>query len=336
MKIDFPHRQSAHCENGVVSNLLRFQGYDFDEPMVFGIGSGIFFTYLPFIKMGGIPVTSYRIMPGAIFKRFSKRIGIKVESRTFSDQTKAMRELDIMLDRGIPVGMLTSVFYLTYLPDAYRFHFNAHNIVVYGREGNDYLVSDPVLDTVTTIASEDLVRARFAKGVAEPKGKMYYPVKLPGEYNIEEAIWRGIRRASNDMSRLPAPIFGTNGIRYLAGRMRRWPERLGDKKAIQYLGNVVRMQEEIGTGGAGFRFIYAAFLDKASQLLNNPELHELSLQLTEAGDRWRHFAYYAGRVCKSRKSDLLSFGELAEIITDCADREDRIFGRLYELSKNRK
>ena len=333
MKIDFPHRQSAHCENGVVSNLLKFNGYDFDEPMVFGIGSGIFFTYIPFIKMNGIPVTSYRILPGAIFKRFSKRIGIKVESRTYSSTAKAMSELDAMIAKGIPVGMLTSVYYLTYLPDAYRFHFNAHNIVVYGKEGNEYLVSDPVMETTTTISSEDLIRARFAKGVAEPKGKMYYPTQLPKDFNIENAIWRGIRRAGFDMTEIPIPILATKGMRYLAGRMERWPERLGDRKAIQYLGNVVRMQEEIGTGGAGFRFIYAAFLDRASRIANNTELYDLSKELTATGDRWRDFAYYAGRVCKSRKSDVMSFAELADIIRECSHREDKIFRRLHQMAK---
>jgi hypothetical protein len=335
MKIDFPHKQSAHCENGVVSNLMRFHGYDFDEPMVFGIGSGIFFSYIPFIKMNGIPVTSYRILPGSIFKRFSKRMGIKIESRTYSNKEKAMSDLDEMIEKGVPVGMLTSVFYLTYLPDAYRFHFNAHNIVVYGKEGNNYLVSDPVMETTTTIASEDLLRARFAKGVAEPKGKMYYPTLIPKDYHIEDAIWLGIKRAGFDMTEIPLPILATKGMKYLAGRMRRWPERLGDKKAIQYLANVVRMQEEIGTGGAGFRFIYAAFLEKASRILRNEELLELSKQMTAVGDRWRDFAYYAGRVCKSRKSDVKSFAELADIIIECAELEDKIFRRLHQMAKQR-
>ena len=244
-----------------------------------------------------------------------------------------MYELDAMLEKGVPVGMLSSVFYLTYLPDAYRFHFNAHNIVVYGKEGNDYLVSDPVMDYVTTIASEDLIRARFAMGVPSPKGKMYFPVALPKEYNLEQAIWLGIKRAGFDIAEMPVPIFGAKGMRYMAKTLRTWPEKLGSKKSIQYLGNVVRMQEEIGTGGAGFRFIYAAFLDKASKIVQNDELYDLSKQLTATGDKWRDFAYHAGRICKSRKSDLLSFAELSDIIMQCADEETRIFGRLYQIAR---
>src|SRR6267154_1214288 len=235
MEIDFIHKQSAHCESGVISNLLRFHGLKFDEPMIFGIGSGLFFTYLPFVRLNGIPVASYRVWPGHIFKRFAKRVGIKIERQKFSTPHGAMLELDRMLGKGQPVGMLTSVFYLDYLPAAYRFHFNAHNIIVFGKENGRYWVSDPV---------------------------MYFPRHLSGKYDLEKAIWAGIRQTSDDMTRIPVPLVGTKGMHYLSGRLRKWPERLGNRKAILWLGNLIRMQEEIGTGGAGFRFIYAAFLDQ--------------------------------------------------------------------------
>jgi hypothetical protein len=334
MTVKFTHKQSAHCESGVISNLLRFHGLEFDEPMVFGIGSGLFFSYLPFIRVNGIPVTAYRIWPGQIFKRFSERIGIKIERKKFSSHKKAMLELDKMLDQGQPVGMLTSVFYLNYLPAAYRFHFNAHNIIVFGKENGNYLVSDPVMEYTTEISYEDLVRARFAKGMPEPSGRMYYPVKLPGEYELDKAIWKGIKQTSDHMTRIPMPLVGAKGMKYLAGRLRQWPERIGNRKAILWLGNVIRMQEEIGTGGAGFRFIHAAFLDQASAKLQNEKLFNLSKQLTKSGDELRDFAYYAGRVCKNRKSDTKTFSELGDMLEACSQREQAIFTELYEVSKS--
>ena len=135
--IPFDHQQSAHCETGVISNLMRFHGLPVSEPMAFGIGSGLFYSHMPFLKMNGIPVTSYRILPGHIFKRFSRNVGVKMERASFRDHDQAMRALDDVLDQGLPVGMLTSVFYLPYLPKAFRFHFNAHNIVVGGRRGDE-------------------------------------------------------------------------------------------------------------------------------------------------------------------------------------------------------
>lgn len=335
MKVDFTHKQSAHCESGVVSNLLRFHGMDFDEPMVFGIGSGLFFAYLPFIRVNGIPATAYRIWPGQVFKRFSERIGISIETKKFSNPKAAMEALDRKLGEGQPVGMLTSVFYLNYLPAAYRFHFNAHNIIVFGKENGQYLVSDPVMEYTTEISYEDLVRARFAKGMPEPSGRMYYPVKLPGEFNVEQAIWKGIKQTSKDMTTIPVPLIGAKGMKYLAGRLRKWPERIGNRKAIQWLGNVIRMQEEIGTGGAGFRFIQAAFLDNVAGRLKNDALFQLSQQLTKSGDQLRDFAYYAGRVCKNRKSDTKTFAELGDMLETVSRREQEIFTELFEESRTK-
>ncbi|MEO5977662.1 MAG: BtrH N-terminal domain-containing protein [Chryseolinea sp.] len=335
MKADFTHKQSAHCESGVVSNLLRFHGMDFDEPMVFGIGSGLFFSYMPFIRVNGMPVTAYRIWPGQVFTRFSNRLGIQIERKKFSTPKKAMEELDRMIDKGQPVGMLTSVFYLNYLPAAYRFHFNAHNIIVFGKSNGQYLVSDPVMEYTTEISYDDLVRARFAKGMPEPSGRMYYPVKIPGDFNVEQAIWSGIKQTSDDMTRIPVPLFGAKGMKYLAGRLRTWPERIGNRKAILWLGNVIRMQEEIGTGGAGFRFIHAAFLDQCSARLKNETLFNLSQQLTKSGDELRDFAYYAGRVCKNRKSDTKTFAELGDMLEAVAKKEQAIFSELYEVSRSK-
>ena len=84
MNTNFTHHQSAHCENGVASNLLKFNGINISEPMVFGIGSGLFFFYLPLLKVNQAPAISYRPMPGFIFNKAAKRLGIKVKRIKFS------------------------------------------------------------------------------------------------------------------------------------------------------------------------------------------------------------------------------------------------------------
>ena len=66
--------------------------------------------------------------------------------------------------------------------------------------------------------------------------------------------------------------------------MRKWPVKLGEKQAALNLGQVIRMLEEIGTGGAGFRFIYAAFLQESAEILNKPWLNDLSIEMTAIGD----------------------------------------------------
>lgn len=329
--LPFEHRQSAHCETGVISNLMHHHGLEVSEPMAFGIGSGLFFSYFPFLKVNGIPVASYRNLPGDIFRKFTKRTGIKVERQSFRSPEKAMRTLDETLEKGLPVGMLTSVFYLPYLPKAFRFHFNAHNIVVYGKQGNDYLVSDPVMENVTTIAPNALVRARFAKGMPNTNGRMYFPVRLPEKVDLRQAAIKGITQTAKDMATIPVPLFGSRSINYLAKHMRQWPAKQGERRSKLYLGQVVRMQEEIGTGGGGFRFMYAAFLREYADTYSIPELIPMAAEMTEIGDLWRSFAYEAGRTVKGRDGHGGSFDHLADIVDECGRRERDFFARLRKV-----
>ncbi len=331
--IPFDHQQSAHCETGVISNLMRFHGLPVSEPMAFGIGSGLFYSHMPFLKLNGIPVTSYRILPGHIFKRFARNVGVGIKRMKFREPLAAMAEMDRVLDQGLPVGMLTSVFYLPYLPKAFRFHFNAHNIVVFGREGDEYLVSDPVMDGTTRIHRTALMRARFAKGMPNTSGRMYFPTHVPSDADLRAAALKGLRRTARDMSTTPLPMFGTKGIGYLAGKLRHYERRMGEKDARLALGNLIRMQEEIGTGGAGFRFIFAAFLMETAKLLNASVLREKALEMSRIGDQWRDFAYEAGRLCKGRAESHITYDHLAEKLLEIGRQETAFFKQLHQLAR---
>lgn len=327
----FLHCQHAHCESGVTSNLLQHEGIHISEPMAFGIGAGIFFAHLPFVKVSGTPGTTFRTWPGAIFKRVTQRLHIDIHTERFRTPEKAMHALDNVLATGKPVGMLSSVYYLPYLPEAFRFHFNAHNIVAYGKEGNEYLISDPVMEDVTRIAPEDLAKARFAKGTPEPRGFMYYIKSVPQTVNFEKAIQAGIKQTCFFMLSPPLPWFGNKAIFLLAKKIKQYPHKLPPRKAALYLGNIIRMQEEIGTGGGGFRFLYAAFLQEAGEMMKRDDLLEYSKELTTIGDAWRNFAYHAARLMKDRKSDLVNFDELSGLLYKCGEMEKDLFTRMSKI-----
>lgn len=87
----------------------------------------------------------------------------------------------------------------------------------------------------------------------------------------------------------------------------------------QYLSHIVRMQEEIGTGGAGFRFIYASFLKETGKLLSDDVLLEGAERMSTAGDEWRKFALVSSKMCKGRSP--MDGEKLAHILNECADLE---------------
>lgn len=327
MQIPFAHLQGAHCETATIASLLRHQGQNVTEPLVFGIGSGFFFAYLPFIKVTDqkFPLVSFRAPPGSIIKKTAKRLGVRFHDVSYKDPDKAMADLDRLLDEGVPVAVQTGVYWLPYLPGAFRFHFNAHNVIAYGREGDDYLLSDPVLAEPVRCARKDLVRARFSLGEMAPKGRMYHPVHVPKHVDLRDPVRKGIKETAFNMLKIPFPLLGVRGIRRLARVVEGWPEKLGPEKAALNAGHLVLLLEEIGTGGAGFRFMYGAFLNDAARILDVPGLADASKRLTETGDRWRDFALLASRTCKGRDVGAEPYSRLAGILRDCADREEAIF-----------
>jgi len=207
-------------------------------------------------------------------------------------------------------------------------HYNMHNMIVYGYDNRTYYISDTLMENLVEINYEDLARVRFAKGAFAPQGRMYYPTNVPRGIDIRPAIIKGIRKTANNMVGIPFPIVGVKGIRYLAGRMRKWEKNLGPEKASYYLGQVLRMEEEVGTAGAGFRFIFGAFLEEASQMLNQPWIKELSIEMGENANKWREFSYLGSRNCKKRGKPEQSYDFLADILIEVAAREEKIFKKL--------
>lgn len=331
---EFNHLQSAHCENGVTTSLLQHYGLDFmTEPLAFGMGSGIFYIHIPFLKVNNGPSISYRTMPGAIFKRTCKSLNIDINKKKFSNPKSAKDYLDNLLSSGQPAGCQVGVFHLPYFPKEYRFHFNAHNLIVYGKDQDNYLISDPIMETTTVLSDEELRKVRFAKGVLAPKGLIYHPqnVKPVSEDTVKRAIVKGINRTVKDMLHIPMPFIGVSGMKYTANHINKWRDKYGAKKAGLHLGQIVRMQEEIGTGGGGFRFVYAAFLEEAAAIMGNDGLLEVSNDISKAGDLWRTSAIQMAGIYKGRLSSPNDFNNSAEMMREISEVEKRAFQKLGKL-----
>ncbi len=334
MKIEFEHLQAAHCENGVTTNLLRSIGINkITEPLSFGIGSGIFFIQIPFLKINNGPAIAFRTMPGLIFKRTCNRLGVPVIRKKFNSKEQAEKFLEECLQQGHPVGCQVGVYYLTYFPKEYRFHFNAHNLIVYGREEDNYLISDPIMEKVTTLTRYELERVRFAKGALAPRGQIYYPKEntIVTDDKIRAAIKHGIKKSVNDMLHIPLNIAGVKGIATTGKKIKKWRDKLGPQKAGLYLAQLVRMQEEIGTGGGGFRYIYGAFLQEAYAYIPKDELPEISKIFTQSGDLWRTAAVQAAGIYKGRIGSQQDFNIMGDYLLEISEIEKKAFKALSQI-----
>jgi hypothetical protein len=333
MILDFEHKPAAHCENGVINNLLRFYGFDISEPMIFGLSYGLFFSHMPFVKLSGVAVTSFRSFPTVLFSRITRLLGFKIKVKRFLNEERSMQKLDELLQAGKPTCCVVGMYYLPYMPIEYRFHFNGHNICIFGKdEDGTYHVSDPNAIEKVTISRKDLIRVRFAKGGTYPLfGQMYWvksaPEKLP---DLSPLIRKAIKKNCWYMTSQPKwlPYFGVNGIYYLSKKIRTWDKKMTKRKAALNLVQIIRMLEEIGTGGAGFRYLYAAFLQQSATITGIAALNDFSQRMTKIGDLWRDFAWKASRIFKERQGEQYTYNELGEILLQIAQMEETFFKEL--------
>lgn len=333
MREQFRHKMAAHCESGAVTAQLNYAGLSISEPMVFGISGALFFGYFKLPTLD-FPTFVLRNQPGKVRKKVQKRLGIEIESNKYKNPDQAMAALDELLDRDIPVAVQVDFFYMNYIPAYARAHFNAHYINVVGKDGTDYLVSDSYHPTIARLDKNVLKTARSVKGPFAPLGFQYRVTGVDPHVDLRAGIKAGIKQSCFYMLRLPIPLMGIRGIEMFGDKVTKWPELCRDEDHLSHEIMMIHViLEDRGTGGGGFRFLYASFLREAAELLNNSELNKLSVEMMANGDEWRQISLFVARIGKARDLGPKRLNELKEKIHERARVEKDLFGRLYTVAK---
>ncbi len=331
---NFKHKMGAHCESGTVTGLLNHAGLEISEPLVFGIASGIFFGYFHKMKAFTFPTFIVRNKPGQMRTNIEKRIGARFQTKDFKKPADGMKALDALLERGIPVGCQVDFFYMDYVPSWERVHINVHYLTVIGKEGSCYKISDAYFPKIVSLEADSLEKGRFAGGNMSPKGFLFYPTFVPASIDYEKAILKGIKKACFYMLKIPIPFLGVKGIRQLSRKIVEWPKFARDTEHLSHeIMKINILLEDQGTGGAGFRFMYATFLQQAAGIISKPELLERSKELMEIGDGWREISLFSARIGKNRDLGPDKLRQLSEMIADRADVEEKFFKRLAQTIK---
>ena len=293
---DFQHSVGSHCESGSVRNLLRHGGLEVTEPMVFGIGSGVLFAYVFFVKgPATMPLLGLRNPPGGIIKQFGKLTGVQFKREKYKTTKEAMARADELLDRKIPVAASVDMFYMKYLPGFMRVHAPSHFIVLMGRDEKSYAISDPYYDGVGVLDKQDLEAGWETRAHLANDNFLCYVDSVPEAIDWKWAARKSIIRSCRRMVLPPVikhlvPFVGVEGIRFYARRVARWPDK--------YQGSVLRegvmfnavVFEDQGTGGGGFRLMYGAFLLEVAELFGSEPLQDLARRMIKHGQDWRHLS----------------------------------------------
>ena len=301
----YRHQVAAHCETGTLRNMLACKGIEVSEQLLFGVGSGVFFAYLPFIKtLSSFPAIALRQPIGDIVKNVARSCGLKLFYREFSTTDEAVRKVNDLLDTGRPAAVSVDMFYMKYLPGFMQIHAPAHFILLVGREGDAYAVSDPYLLDLGTLHVRDLRLALSTHAALSPNN-LVYTIEDGARGGID---WRrpavtGMKRTINRMLMLPLLrnllfLLGVEGINTFASAILSWPRKFKGFKLREGLLFVPVIFEEQGTGGGAFRMMYGAFLQQVADMFGSTEIRDLAGRMLENGQAWREASRIFVRIGK--------------------------------------
>lgn len=341
MSNSYEHKMRAHCESGTAAALISNAGFNISEAMCLGISGAMLFGYFKTKNMP-FPIIAVRNQPVKIYKELVKQLKLPIKIIKNKDPKKAESQLNDLISKGVLPTVQVDFFYMSYIPKHARTHFNGHFVIVKNKTDDGYMVSDPYAPVVTPVSARNLSRGRHAGGDFAPEGLLIYvdPISennIPSTEIMKKAIKNGIIKTCKYMLKAPIPFIGISSIKKWAEDLDNWDSYCDDTEMLSHRIMMINVQlEDRGTGGGGFRYMYATFLQEASEIFNNDELKAFSSKMMDNGDEWRAISLHAARMGKKRDFSKEKIDELKQMILKRAEAEELIFNELFSFAKKLK
>jgi hypothetical protein len=299
--IDIDARGTQHCETTALGVLLRHQGLDLSEPMLFGLGSGLSFIYWD-SKNLGFPFLGGRVRPFDLTRNLATRLELELEVRETTSPRKAWENVVASIDAGHPVGLQLDSYYLDYFGS--KVHFGGHVVAMYGYDRHDaYLVETDQQGGTVSTSLTSLAQARAARGPMTAKHRSFTltaPTDLPSP---QRQIIPAITACADAFLNPPIANLGHRGIEKAGKLVRTWLQRADNPQ--RDLPQAALLMEKAGTGGALFRNLYRDFLAECTQLLDSSHLRTGHGLYAQAATLWTEAAALITRAGESGDAQCL-------------------------------
>ena len=339
---NYPNHRRLHCETGAFVSMMEYYGLEMSEAMAFGIGSGLYFLFTPYIKIMGMTYPIFRSLPLSIIRDASKRLGLNYHELKFGkDVEKATSTLDALVEKQIPVGVSVDAGGLDYFERLGQFnttvqgglHMNGHIICVIGKEGSKYCIANTDFrlpnDDYVTLEESTMREIRFAPGFVSPHGLLFYfdgmTKDLLAPEKLKTAIVAGLKRSVHNILGIPFRYFGPKGIHYFANDFKTWEQKYPEKRVDYLVLWLYRFIERAGTGGAAYRYLYADFLKEAAELFQSEVLSDCQTIMRQAADGWRQFSIDCNQYIKREG---VTLNEMADILEEISQYEKTAFTKI--------
>ncbi|MFD1932955.1 MULTISPECIES: BtrH N-terminal domain-containing protein [Nonomuraea] len=304
---DIEARGMHHCETTALGVLLRHEGLDLSEPMLFGLGSGLSFVYWDSKGMA-FPFLGGRVKPFELTRNLTARLGLTLLVEETTSPRKAWENVAAPIDAGQPVGLQLDCYHLEYFRS--KVHFGGHVVAMYGYDEHDvHLVDTDQQGGAVRTSRGSLAMARTERGPMTARNRSF-TITLPEHSPCwQDQIIPAIRDCADAFLAAPIANLGHRGIEKAAEKVPTWLLRTGNPQ--QDLPQAALLMEKGGTGGALFRALYRDFLGECIQLIDDGNLRAGHRLYAEAATLWTDVA---GLITKAGESGDVEHLEQARVI----------------------
>ncbi|GAA2257494.1 BtrH N-terminal domain-containing protein [Streptomyces indiaensis] len=315
-----------HCESTSLVNLLRQRGVDLSEPLVFGLGSGLSFTYWRSKQMP-TPFIGGRVKPDRLTAQITRTLGLRLTVRETSSEKRAREQLLQDLDSGTVVGLKLDRYELDYSTDDYR--FAAHYVACVGHDGDRFALVETRPLGLRWASGESLARARSARGPMSSRNLSFTIAPPDGPLpDLAEAARRAIRTTAETFLNPPIANLGFKGMHKAADLMPGWIDDLASPR--EALVEMATIMEEGGTGGGLFRTMWADFLAETADLTGTAAFSDLSDAYRLVSGNWTRVAQLLHEA--GTTSERAPLEQASKLVHALAQEERRLMRRLSDAA----
>jgi hypothetical protein len=318
-------RGTQHCETSALGVLLRHQGLDLSEPMLFGLGAGLSFIYwdsknLDFPFLGG------RVKPFELTRNLAAGLGLELVVQETGSARKAWENVATAIDAGRPVGLQLDSYHLDYFTS--KVHFGGHVVALYGYDEHDaHLVDTDQQGGAVSTSLSSLARARAARGPMTARHRSFTLTAAGKVPSLESRIIPAITECADAFLDPPIANLGHRGIEKAGKLVPGWLQRTDDPR--RDLPQAALLMEKAGTGGALFRNLYRDFLAECTQMVDSSRLRTGHRLYSEAAGLWTDVAALLTNAGESGDEQCL--GRAGTVLRDIARVEREAMQALSRL-----
>jgi hypothetical protein len=254
--------------------------------MCFGLGEGLGIFYIGLPGMAPSRLLAVRSLE---FERlFFERLGIPFTWDQHEDPAASEAALVAALDAGRPAVVQTDIFYLPYYQS--KTHFAGHLITVWGydRGREIFFVTDTERPDVIEVPFGAMRKARYCKVPPFPMaGNLFAPAAITLSADLPARAWEAIRSNSQKLVGAEMPYEGLPALRQWTQEFGAWAGFEDWKWTARFAYQTILKR---GTGGGGFRHMYADFLTEVAPGVPQIPERKLAEKMRAAAEAWDRLA----------------------------------------------